>query len=183
MQYFAEDGSVHPQRAGGIIGVGGAALGDRQYRCLALMRGAFRARVVGRGKPAGIGRRAGARVFVGVPASARQSIAAALGFDQAVLGFERGACGKARQVRHAQLHRSDLRERKIVLVQCGFNNSEPAHQPVEVGYVGRALEKPFEIGLRAENIAPGVTLDQRGAPEKEPLPVAAEPEIAVVGGT
>jgi hypothetical protein len=48
-------------------------------------------------------------VLVRVPAGARQNIAAALGFDQQVLGFERGAGAKARQVRYAQLHRSDLR--------------------------------------------------------------------------
>jgi hypothetical protein len=43
MKYFTKDVPVHPQRADGVVGVAGAALGDRQYRPLAVVRRAFRA--------------------------------------------------------------------------------------------------------------------------------------------
>jgi hypothetical protein len=89
MKSLAEDVPVHPQRAGGVVGVAGAALGDRQYRRLALARGAFRARSLGWGEPARIGRRAGARVLVRVPAGPRQNIAAIFTVSLTLRGFGR----------------------------------------------------------------------------------------------
>jgi hypothetical protein len=182
MKYPAENGPVHPQRAGGVVGVGGAALGDRQYRRLTLARGAFRARSLGWSEPARVGRRAGAGVLIRVPAGACQNIAAAFGFDQPVFGFEYRAGGDIAQVRYAQLHRRDLRQAQIVRIKCGFDNARPAPEPIEVGSGRRSFEEPFEIGSRTEDIVAGAALDQRGAASNRPFSLQQRPRLPSPAG-
>ena len=58
------------------------------------------------------------------------------------------------QIGHAQLHRGDLGQAEVVLVERRGDDPKAGHQPVEVYplTIG-AAEEPFEIGSRADGIA------------------------------
>jgi hypothetical protein len=87
---------------------------------------------------------------------------------------------QVRQLGNPQLHRDNLRQAKVPFVQRRLDDGKPRHQPVEIdfGAVGAAQE-PFEIGSRADNPALLMLLDQRRAPEEQPVLGAREPEAPI----
>jgi hypothetical protein len=111
-----------------------------------------------------------------VPAGAREPIISAGALGQPVLGLHAAPCDFIGQIGHAQLHRGDLRQAQVLFVERRGDDAEAGHQPVEIylAPMGPA-EQAFEIGSPAHGIAARVALDQRRAPEEQPVLRAARP--------
>jgi hypothetical protein len=104
-----------------------------------------------------------------VPAGAGEPIVRRA-LDQEVFGLHAAACELAEEIGHAQLHRGDLCQAEIFVIQRGGDDPKAGHQPVEIYFpAAGAAQKPFEIGSRADGIAARAALDQRCAREKQPV--------------
>jgi hypothetical protein len=109
-----------------------------------------------------------ARMQRRIPVRGASTVVASI-FDQRILGSERVAHCRVRQVWHLQMNHGDPRQALIVGVQSRCHPRQAGHEPVQ-----RRITLDFMA--RANDKAPVAAFDQRCAAKKETVVSAGEPE-------